>query len=212
VYTRALSSTEISALANGQPVSAPTYTLNTALNNDNELFVQSGVLDVSASNCSSASCSVNTAGDWNNYAGLDAFLRRTGTVTLDGVDQLINGTTSFYNLPKQEATNDTDDATLTFEASKTQTIGGTLNLDGLDANDELAVRSSTASTQFTLDVTAADQCTTRMDVKDSAASTNDIYAQDSTNSGGNDDGGASPHWIFSACPSVRNRLLMLGIN
>ena len=72
-------------------------------------------------------------GDWTNYS--NTFVAGSSTVTLDGVNQRISGSTSFYNLSKVETINDGIDSILIFDNAATQTINGTLTLTGLDADD-----------------------------------------------------------------------------
>lgn len=202
VYSAALSSTQITDLAAGKYADGDsgtaTFTLNTALDANDDLFFQAGILDASSTNCASATCSVTVGANWNNYAGSSAFTARTGTVTLDGTNQTINSSNTFYNLTKQETSNDATDATLTIQISTTQTVSNTFNLDGLDANDELAVKSSTNGTRHTWDVTGAAATANYLDVRDSNASTNNITCTNCTNTSNNDDAEATPHWIFSA--------------
>jgi hypothetical protein len=59
------------------------------------------------------------------------------------VNQTISGSSAFANLTKTESTNDATNKTLTVTAGTTQTINGTLSLNGLDADDRLAIVSST---------------------------------------------------------------------
>ncbi|MBA3845183.1 MAG: LamG domain-containing protein [Planctomycetes bacterium] len=79
VYARALTATEISALAAGnQPsVASATQTLGGGLDVDRDLVLASGGLDVSAS-----VHGVAVGGSWQNRGGV--FTPRTGTVTFDG--------------------------------------------------------------------------------------------------------------------------------
>jgi len=78
---------------------------------------------------------ITIAGNWINQGGI--FAPGTQTVTFDGTNQTINGSTTFYNFAKSDANNDSTDLTLTFDASQTQTIQGTFKLDGLDGNDRI---------------------------------------------------------------------------
>lgn len=168
--------------------SSETYVLAANTTVSNNLTITAGTLDtVSGSNYS-----LNVAGNWSNSG---TFTARSGTVTLDGTDQTVTGTTTFYNLTKQETTNNGADQTLTFTASTTYTVSNTFNLDGLDSNDELKLVSSSAGTKFTLDLTSA-ATATYLDVKDSQTSTSSATCNNCTNAGGNDDGEAVPHWIF----------------
>ncbi|MFO0702270.1 MAG: hypothetical protein U0514_00070 [Candidatus Andersenbacteria bacterium] len=68
-----------------------------------------------------------------------SFNAGTSTVTLDGTNQALTtaGVQTFYNLVKQDTTNNATSRT-PFPSSTTITIGNSLNLDGLDANDRRA--------------------------------------------------------------------------
>ncbi len=85
-------------------------------------------LDVSSSNYN-----VTVGGNWSNS---DGFKPHSGTVTLNGTNQSISGSTSFYNLTKQNT-----GGTLTFETGKTQTIQGALTLVGTNTNP-ISLRAS----------------------------------------------------------------------
>ncbi len=193
IYNAALTAPEIANLANGYYANGDsgtaTFTLNANLDINNSLTFQSGILDVSAT-----PYNITLAKDWNNYGGASSFTDQTGTVTLDGANQTIRGTTTFYDLTDQESSTDT----LTFETGKTQTIAHTLNFDGAISN-LLSLRSSVPSTRYTLDVTTA-QTLTYVNVQDSNASTSNITCLTDTcvNSGNNDDTEDAPHWAFLA--------------
>ena len=79
VYNRALSGTEIQSLADGghPQTSVATTTLGTALDVGGDLTLNSGTLDVSASDYG-----INAAGDFTYNGGV--FTPQGGTVTLDG--------------------------------------------------------------------------------------------------------------------------------
>ena len=193
IYSAALSAPEIANLSDGHYANGDsgtaTFTLNANLDINNSLTLQSGILDVSAT-----PYNITLAQDWNNYSGASGFTDQTGTVTLDGTNQTIRGTTTFYNLTDQETSTDT----LTFETGKTQTIAGTLNFDGASSN-LLSLRSSVPTTRYTLDVTSP-QTLTYVNAQDSNASTSDITCLTDTcvNGGNNDNAEASPHWAFFA--------------
>ncbi|MBI1833213.1 MAG: hypothetical protein HYR90_00080 [Candidatus Andersenbacteria bacterium] len=210
IYSSALTSTQIAALAAGKyadgNTSVATFTLNTALDVNHDLYLQSGILDVSASNCSSASCAITDARNWNNYGGTSSLTARTGTVTLDGTDQSVNGSTTFYNLTKNESSNNATDETVTMQINQTTTVSSRFTLEGRDSDDRINIVSSSAGTKHTIDVTAGQQVTHWVDVKDSQSSTSNIACQQCVNSGGNDDADAAPHWLFGE-GSGRNRLV-----
>ncbi|MAF81107.1 hypothetical protein CL628_03800 [bacterium] len=144
IYDYALTSSEITNLANGKYADGDdgtaTYTLNTALDVDNDLYIQSGILDVSGT-----SYAITLANDWNNYAGASGFTDQSGTVTLDGVDQAVRGTTTFYNFTKQETTDDTTDKNLTFGVGNDTSLIGYWKFDegtGTAATDSSANSNS----------------------------------------------------------------------
>ncbi len=101
-----------------------------------------GTLDVTASNFA-----INLTGNWSNSG---TFTSRSGTVTFNGVDQSISGTTSFHNLTKVESTNDSTNSTWTFPASTTTTVTNIWTVDGLDANDQILLVSSSPSTRWNI--------------------------------------------------------------
>jgi len=84
IYNRALSLTEIQALANGNHpnTSVATTTQWAALDINGDLTLNSGTLDASAGNCSGAACPINIAGDFTRNGGV--FTAQSGTVTFDG--------------------------------------------------------------------------------------------------------------------------------
>ena len=91
-------------------------------------------------------------GDWTNYS--NTFVAGSSTVTLDGVNQRISGSTSFYNLSKVETINDGIDSILIFDNAATQTINGTLTLTGLDADDRISLVSDAPGNQWGINLTA----------------------------------------------------------
>ena len=167
---------------------AGTTTLGAALDLDDTLTITTGALDVSGSNYG-----INLAGDWSNSG---TFTQGTGTVTFDGADQTLSGSTTFYNLTKTVAVA----RTLTFPASATQTIatGGTLTLAGA-SGQLLTLASSSTPTKWglTLNGTAA---VSYVDVKDSDASGGTAITQ--TNS---TDSGNNLNWTFDVtAPTITN--------
>ncbi|MBI4970898.1 MAG: hypothetical protein HZC17_03560, partial [Candidatus Omnitrophica bacterium] len=74
------------------------------------------------------------------------FTHNSGTVIFDGANQIISGSTTFNNFTKTVTAADT----LTFAASSTQTIAGTMTLQGA-AGQLLSLRSSIPGTQWNID-------------------------------------------------------------
>ena len=162
-----------------------TKTLGAAITTGGALTISAGTIDVSASGCSSASCAVNVAG---NFANSGTFTARTGTVTFNGTSQTIFGSTSFYNFTKSVSSADT----LTFTASSTQTIAGTLTLQGA-SGQLLSLVSSSSPTQWNIDPQGT-RTIGYLDVKDS----NNTNATAITTSGFTiTDSGHNTNWTFS---------------
>ena len=92
-------------------------------------------------------------GNWTNNS--NTFNAGSSTVTLDGVNQQISGSTAFYNLTKVEGSNDGIDSVLTFDNTATQTINGTLTLTGLDADDRINLVSDVPGNQWSINLTAS---------------------------------------------------------
>ncbi len=93
------------------------------------------------------------SGNWANTSNV--FTGGTSTVTFDGVNQQISGSTAFYNLTKVESTDDGIDSALIFDNAATQTINGTLTLTGLDADDRINLVSNVPGTQWGINLTAS---------------------------------------------------------
>ena len=92
-------------------------------------------------------CNTHTltfSGDFNR---LGTWTAGTGAVVLNGTSQTINDTNTWYGFTKSVAAADT----LTFEASTTQTFGGTLNLEGA-MGELLSLVSDTPATTWSINV------------------------------------------------------------
>ena len=89
----------------------------------------------------------------NNWANPSSKTITPGTSTVTVKDS-ITGSNNFYNLT-------TTGTALAFEAGKTQTISGTFTADGT------SLESSTAGTQWTIDVASANAVVSNVSVKDS---------------------------------------------
>jgi peptidoglycan hydrolase-like protein with peptidoglycan-binding domain len=87
---------------------------------------------------------------WGNTITTNqTFNPQTSTVILDGTNQSIKGSTSFYNLTKITPATDT----LIFDANSTQTVTGTLTLQGA-INDMLNLLSSISGTKWNINPTS----------------------------------------------------------
>lgn len=90
-----------------------------------------------------ASTTLSVDGDFTNNG---TFTANDGTVVLDGVDQTIAGSSTFYNLTK----NVTSSSTLTFAAGATTTISNDWDFSGT-AGNVLQLRSSVPGEQWYVD-------------------------------------------------------------
>ncbi|TPW14874.1 MAG: Uncharacterized protein FD130_1294, partial [Halothiobacillaceae bacterium] len=90
---------------------------------------------------------ITNSGGWSNSG---TFTAGTSTVVLNGTNQTLTGSTTFYNLTKTESTNNATDSILTFDNTATQTINGTLTLDGLDGDDRINLVSNSPGNQWSL--------------------------------------------------------------
>lgn len=159
-----------------------------------DLTITAGTLDASTNKCSSASCPITLTGDWLNSG---TFTPRTGTTTFAGTAQSLSGATTFYNLAKSVSSA----TTLTFPASATQTIQGTLTLNGASGN-LLSLRSSSPSTQWSIDPQGT-RTISFLDVQDSNntnATAISAGGLSITNSGNN------TNWDFNTAPSTPTSL------
>lgn len=110
------------------------------LNIDNNFTISNALatFDVSVASCTAGttSCNMTVAGTWDNDG---TFTARTGSVTLDGGNQTINGSTNFYTLSKQLSA--APSRTLIFDNAGEQIVDGLLRLRGFDATNRLVLNS-----------------------------------------------------------------------
>lgn len=102
--------------------------------------------DLTISAGSSLTAPAGTLAVAGNFTNSGTFLHNGGTVHLTGDDQAIAGSAMFHNLTKIGA----GAAVLTLPAGETQTVAGTLTLQGV-AGGLLSLRSSTSGTQWRVD-------------------------------------------------------------
>lgn len=161
-----------------------TITANRSLTVTNDWFQAGGTFDITGQ-------TINLAGNFTNNG---TFTSTGSTLNLNGNNQTISGTTTFNNLTKNVAVA----YTLTFAAGATQTVTGTLNLQGM-AGQLLSLRSSIDGTQWRIDPQGT-RTIGYLDVKDSNntnATAISAIGFNVTNSGNNtgwifDGGGSSP--------------------
>ncbi len=162
-------------------VSGGTLTLNASTVDLN------GNLVISSGTFTAPSGTMTLAGDMTYSGG--TFTHNSGTVTLDGTSQVLSGSITFRNLNKTVASA----ATLTFGASSTTTVTGTLNLQGA-TGQILSLRSSSSGTQATI-VPSTVTSPSYLDVKDNAVTGTTITCLSSTQ--GCVNSGNNSGWTFS---------------
>jgi len=131
---------------------------------------------------SAGSSEIDCSGNWT-LGSEGTFTASTSTVVFDGSSQTINGSATFYGLRKSVSTADT----LSFDHSGTQTITGSLDLQGA-AGNLLSLRSTLDNDAFGITYSGEDSRLTLsyLDVKDSDASGGDtLVAMHSVNTGNN---------------------------
>ena len=101
-----------------------------------------GSLTVTSGTFNTGGYAVTLAGNFTNAA---TFTQSSGTLTLDGTNQTLSGSTTFYNLTK----NVSSAATLTFTAGQTFTVSNNLDLQGA-SGQVLSLVSSTPTTAINM--------------------------------------------------------------
>src|SRR5947199_400448 len=150
----------------------------------------SGNLTMDGATLSAVVNNINLVGNWNNTGG--TFNAGSASVILTGANQTISGSTTFNNLTKTVATA----RTLTFDATGTQTITGTMLLQG-SSGQLLSLRSSSFGTQWKIDPQSV-RTNAFLDVQDS----NNINATAINAVGTNSvDSGNNTNWVFVATPT-----------
>ncbi len=115
---------------------------------------------------SATAATTNIAGNFTNKG---TFTHNNGTVVLNGVNQAINGSATFYKLTKTDSTNDSTDRTLTLEEGETITVSNLLTLAGVDSDDRVNLVSSNPGNPSNLTVNGTFSLSW-LDVADSNAS------------------------------------------
>ena len=194
VYSRVLSATEITNLANGdRSTGVGTYMLTSPLDVNGDLGIYAGGLDVSASNHA-----VAVSGHINNQASFNA---EQGTVTLDGTTQTLSGATQFRNLTKIVTT---AAATLTLDHTAVFSVSGALTLRGVSSAEQLTLKTSRSGSVTNIILDASGTQSLRY------LSVRDTHAQTSAGSGatlacttGCTDGGNNRNWQFECGNGIR---------
>jgi len=170
-----LASSSVSTFNSGLTVSGGAFQGGTgAIDINGNLTISSGTTTLAGN--------LTLSGDLSNTGG--SFSASAGTVTLDGTDQSITGSNTFYNLTKAASAT----STLTFAAGDTQTILNALTLTGVSGG-LLLLRSSSDGTQWRIDPQGT-RTISYLDVKDSnnantspidAVGTNSVDSNNNTN-------------------------------
>ena len=158
-----------------------TFDLGANLNVDGNFTITQGTVDVTAAACGGGSCNINVASNWSNSG---TFTARTGTVTFDGGNQSITGSTTFYNFTKTDDVSDNNSETLTFDNTATQTITNVLTLTGTDSDDRVLLVSDSPGTQWSLNSNGTESINF-VTTTDSDASGGTLVTHTNTTSGGN---------------------------
>lgn len=142
-----------------------------------------GNLDISGA-LNSNGYNLYLAGDFNNFG---TYTSGANSIYLIGKHQTIIGSNSFNNLIKRNNTS----ASLTFPAGSTQTISGTLELDGT-VGDLLVLKSSASGSTWTINHTGTLNYLSYLNVSDST-SVSVLDAKSNSVNGGN-----NTNWVFTA--------------
>lgn len=143
-----------------------------------EPFAVSG--DFSLSPGAELTAPEGTAKFAGDFANGGTFKANEGTVELNGTGQALSGSTTFENLTKIAEAKET----LTFAAGATQTVKGTLTLEGASAEKLLSLVSSSSGTPWLL-AGEGPREVRWVSVKDSTNTGTEISTIESTDKGGN---------------------------
>lgn len=189
-------------LANGGATGSKTETLGGALNMSGALTITSGILDTSSSNYGMSitgavgitgsfnanGSAITVGGNWTTEAA-GGFSGGSSTVTLNGSNKTLSGSTTFYNLTKTLTANDT----LNFAAGTTTSTSNRLTFS--TSSYTLSLRSTVDGSRFNITPIGNRYSIGVLDVKDSNATVT-ISCVDCTNSGNNSAG-----WVFTTTTS-----------
>ncbi len=131
---------------------------------------------------------INLGGDFIT-SGTGSFTPNTSTINMNGTDQAIYGTNSFYNLTKQTA------GTWEFEAGETQTVTGTWTAEGTGIEaGALFLRSTVSDSTWTINP----QSTRTLDYIDVKDSINSNAAEITLSGKYANDSGTNTNWNFAS--------------
>ena len=182
LYSYVLTGSQIAHLAAGNKTTGSgVYRLGSDLSVSQSLKLYTGTLDVDQS----SHYDITLSGDLVAYGTLQT---QSGTVTLNGADQAVKGSTHFRNLVKNVSTT----RTITFESNTKQTLSGSLTLQGA-VNNLLRIRSSVfGDPSFLVLEGLGAQALRYLDVQDSNA----LSGATLTCSTGCVDNSRNTNWVF----------------
>ena len=194
IYNKVLSASDISRLSGGyntnplvgpSTISVNNFTLVSGIVTPPNTFNVAGNYSQTGGTYSAATSTLNLTGNFAHSGG--TFTASTSAVVFNGANQTISGSTTFNNLTKSVSSA----ATLTFTAGTTQTLTGTLTLNGTNGN-LLSLRSSSNGSQWSIDPQGT-RTLSYLDVKDS----NNINSVSIITSGfAITDSGGNTNWNF----------------
>ena len=130
--TKTLSSGSTVTYKGDNDSAADTYTISSLFTDYHHIILNS---DDGSTDTFQLGANITVAGNWTNTAG--TFDPNAKKVTLDGTDQSLSGSTTFYDLTKVESGNNDTDDILTFTAGNTFTVSNALTLTGTDSTDQI---------------------------------------------------------------------------
>lgn len=164
------------------------YTFSNNASTTNNFFIGDGTTVV-------APALLSVAANWTKDS-TGVFTHNSGTVELTGVNQTISGATTFYNLKKNDATNDATSRILTLPSNATTTISGLVTFNGTDDDDRVHLRASTWGTRWGFTVNGTYNIN-YASTTDSDASLGALITPSNTTDGGN-----NLNWVFGGSLTI----------
>ena len=159
-------------------------TTNAHLDMNSAMYLTGTIYIAPTATLDSSGYDITLLDSWINRGD---FIHHNNTVTFDGADETVRGSTTFFNFNRPHA------STLTFEAGSTQTVEGTLTLTG-SAGDLLGLRSTSDGSQWYIDPQGPINVS-YVDVKDSYNLKGDLTGEYIDPPNSNDSG--NNNWWFS---------------
>ena len=189
IYRRALGPSEILKLAQGNKATGSgTYVLGSNIDINSDLRIYGGTIEIP----SGINKTITVAGNIDNQGG---FTRGSGTVTLDGTNQTVSGSTMFNVFRKIAASA----MTLYLDFTSRQSASGSIAFSGADASTKLSLRSTKSGSvaRMFLDPNGG-QTLTYLNVRDQSASGGTVLACTTSCT----DSGNNHRWSFTCGDGV----------